>query len=213
MMLHALGRLAGAASLQLTTNPARDAGRQWVGDSYRVDLTGGAPGAQVTVRRTGPSGQSQRIPGTTDANGNFTEAGNFTSANIGTWVDYWYIGSEFAGYYQVIVGPPPLGSALLNFPVPASTIPAPPPPPLPTPNPTSGTWQEQVLEGTTPAQIAAYAAAAAVPPPTGGPTPSTTTTPVYTTTVGPTGQLIPGVPNNYLLIGGGAILLLLAMKR
>ncbi len=217
MMMRGIGKLAGA-SLQFTATPARYAGNQWTGDSYRLDITGAAPGSPVLQRRTGPAGSLQRDAGTTDANGNFSESGVFTRENVGTWLDYWYVGDELVGYYQLTVFNAPPGSDILaSIPQTPSTTPLPPAPipTLPTPNPTAGTWAEQILEGTTPAQIATYNAAnTPAPAPivtTGGAQPNPT--PPVTAPPPSTGELIPGVSNTYLLAGVGGVLLLLAMRR
>ena len=165
-------------------------GTLYPGDSWQIQITGGAPNTPVYADGTFNGATNRNTMGSTDSAGNFSLTGSIGASEVGNWSETWWVGQSNAGTFSFSVSPTPSSGA----PAGGTSTPWNPPAgsgtPYTSPTPTGGTTPP--TGGYTPA-------------PTGG-TPTGGTTPTPTTAA--SGDLINGIPNNYLMIGGAMVLAL-----
>ena len=85
----------GTPSVTLTNTTTGNASVFSPGDGYRISITGGLPGAAVTLAYNQNNGNNvgNYSPGTTDGSGAFQLTGTESTNEIGTWMQTWYVGS------------------------------------------------------------------------------------------------------------------------
>lgn len=163
---------------------ASRAGTLYPGDTWQIHITGAAPNVTVQVDGTHAGQTNRNTMGTTDAQGNFLLSGTITADSVGSWQETWYAGGQTAGTFGFVVAAPA------------------------TQTPPTGGGSSIPGGGST-------------PPPTGGgtstvPGAGTSSTggsaapPTQTTTSDGT---IMGIDQKYVLMGGAALILILAMGR
>jgi hypothetical protein len=109
---------AAAAPTVTLTNTTRGGSDFLVGDNFQINISGGAPNANITMMRSYNSGgfQGPWSVGTTDGSGNFQVNGTETSDYVGYWVEMWYVDGVQANptlsFY--VLAPTPTGSIDLS---------------------------------------------------------------------------------------------------
>ena len=157
------------------------------GDSWAIQISGGAPNTLVTVNGVHNGAAATNQMGSTDQNGNFSLSGVFDTSVIGNWSETWYVGTQTAGTFtfSVIAGlSTPAGTG-----TPAAT------------NTPTGTQQQPTSYPSPSSSAGGTPTGTQQPAPSGG---TTNNTPAATFT-----DFIPGISNTYLAIGAGALLLVL----
>lgn len=87
-----------------------------VGDKWRITITGATPNTQVSVTG-GRNGQSSATPmGSTDSGGNFSQSGQITADQVGSWQESWSVGSAASGFIAFTVASPASSAPSLSSP-------------------------------------------------------------------------------------------------
>lgn len=92
-------------SKPLSVSIAVDGGNFAVGKSWKVTVTG--PANQPVSVKAWQDGKDlgQTTYGTTSLDGVFELSGNFDSSTPGSWVQHWYVGSNYAGSLTFFIPP------------------------------------------------------------------------------------------------------------
>jgi hypothetical protein len=74
------------------------------GDSWTITISGAAPSTPVTAYGVHPDGSTgTNTMGSTDTTGKFTLSGTFSSSDLGTWDETWYVGGASVGEFKFVV--------------------------------------------------------------------------------------------------------------
>src|SRR5215475_12280467 len=85
------------------TTSTGDTGQLKPGDTWKITITGGKPGAPVTVTG-GQNGRVDTTPmGNTDATGSWTATGSIDTGMLGNWKESWTVGGDNAGSFSFTV--------------------------------------------------------------------------------------------------------------
>lgn len=181
------------------------------GDSWTISITGGAPNSPVVVSSTHDGSPDSATMGTTNSGGSWSLTGTFDSGVLGNWSETWSVNGVVAGSFSFCVvragaGYTSCGGSTIGGGAQATGLPI-------TQNPNGGsTYTAPSGGGGTSypspgssqggTQIGQQPSGGGYQQPSGGAQQQSPAT---------SAELIAGIPNTALLLGGGALILIMAV--